>query len=121
MPYASRERRPLPLSQGRLTFLTSDTLGVREPDAFDYVVMDEFHNADAPTYGKVIDLFTPKFRLGLTATPVRTDGGDLRGELDLPARRLRMHPPRPAVPVSLPWRPGRGGRSRHPRAQYPPG
>lgn len=47
------------------------------PDAFDYIVIDEFHHASARTYRKVIDHFQPRFLLGLTATPERTDGGDL--------------------------------------------
>jgi hypothetical protein len=41
------------------------------------MVVDEFHHADAATYRRVIDYFTPRFLLGLTATPDRTDGGDL--------------------------------------------
>jgi superfamily II DNA or RNA helicase len=36
-----------------------------------------FHHADAQTYRRLIDYFTPKFLLGLTATPERTDGADL--------------------------------------------
>ena len=44
---------------------------------FDYIVVDEFHHAAAPTYRRLIDYFKPKFLLGLTATPERTDGGDL--------------------------------------------
>lgn len=44
---------------------------------FDYVVVDEFHHASARTYRRLIDYFEPKFLLGLTATPERTDGGDL--------------------------------------------
>ncbi len=47
------------------------------PDAFDYIVIDEFHHAAARTYRKLIDYFEPDFLLGLTATPERTDGGDL--------------------------------------------
>jgi superfamily II DNA or RNA helicase/HKD family nuclease/diadenosine tetraphosphate (Ap4A) HIT family hydrolase len=46
-------------------------------DAFDYIVVDEFHHASAQTYRRVIEYFQPKFLLGLTATPERTDGGDL--------------------------------------------
>src|SRR5439155_16138260 len=45
--------------------------------AFDYIVVDEFHHAAAATYRRLIDYFEPKFLLGLTATPERTDGGDL--------------------------------------------
>ncbi len=48
-----------------------------DPDQFDYIVMDEFHHASARTYRKLIDYFEPRFLLGLTATPERTDGGDL--------------------------------------------
>jgi len=47
------------------------------PDTFDYIVVDEFHHASAQTYRRLIDYFRPQFLLGLTATPERTDGGDL--------------------------------------------
>ncbi|MEQ1581442.1 MAG: DUF3427 domain-containing protein [Steroidobacteraceae bacterium] len=46
-------------------------------DEFDYIVIDEFHHAEARTYRRLIEYFTPKFLLGLTATPERTDGADL--------------------------------------------
>jgi superfamily II DNA or RNA helicase len=64
-------------------FASVQTLGrvhnlrVFDKDAFDYIVIDEFHHAAASTYRKIIDHFEPKFLLGLTATPERTDGGDL--------------------------------------------
>lgn len=48
-----------------------------DPRAFDYIVIDEFHHACAPTYRRIIDHFEPKFLIGLTATPERSDGGDL--------------------------------------------
>lgn len=48
-----------------------------DPTDFDYIVIDEFHHAAASSYGTIIDYFRPKFLLGLTATPERTDGGDL--------------------------------------------
>lgn len=40
---------------------------------FDYIVIDEAHHAAANTYLKVIEYFKPKFLLGLTATPFRSD------------------------------------------------
>jgi len=46
-------------------------------DYFDYIVIDEFHHAQANTYLKVINHFYPKFLLGLTATPERLDGQDV--------------------------------------------
>ncbi len=46
-------------------------------DHFAYIVVDEFHHAAADTYRRLIEHFRPGFLLGLTATPERTDGGDL--------------------------------------------
>jgi superfamily II DNA or RNA helicase/diadenosine tetraphosphate (Ap4A) HIT family hydrolase/HKD family nuclease len=46
-------------------------------DAFDYMVVDEFHHAAARSYRNVLDHLQPKFLLGLTATPDRLDGADL--------------------------------------------
>ena len=66
-----------------LLFASVQTLGriehlnKLEPTAFDYIIVDEFHHAAAATYRRIIDHFQPKFLLGLTATPVRMDGGDL--------------------------------------------
>jgi superfamily II DNA or RNA helicase len=40
---------------------------------FDYIVIDESHHTAAPSYRKVTEYFTPKFFLGLTATPERMD------------------------------------------------
>lgn len=42
-------------------------------DQFDYVLIDEVHKAGAESYLKIINYFTPKFLLGMTATPERTD------------------------------------------------
>jgi superfamily II DNA or RNA helicase/HKD family nuclease len=47
------------------------------PDEFDYIVVDEAHHAEAPTYKKVMGHFKPKFLLGMTATPTRTSGEDV--------------------------------------------
>ncbi|MDY0072966.1 MAG: DEAD/DEAH box helicase family protein [Thauera sp.] len=44
---------------------------------FDYIVIDEFHHAAAPTYRRLLNHFTPQFLLGLTATPDRTDQSDI--------------------------------------------
>lgn len=46
-------------------------------DYFDYIVVDEFHHAVSNNYKKIIDYFTPKFLLGLTATPERLDSKDV--------------------------------------------
>lgn len=46
-------------------------------DEFDYIVIDEAHHSASETYKKVIDYFKPKFLLGMTATPERTEGKDI--------------------------------------------
>ncbi|WP_243355799.1 DEAD/DEAH box helicase [Bacillus litorisediminis] len=43
-------------------------------EEFDYLIIDEAHHATSPTYQEVLDYFTPKFTLGMTATPERSDG-----------------------------------------------
>lgn len=44
------------------------------PTDFDYLIVDECHHAAANTYQKIFTYFHPKFILGLTATPERSDG-----------------------------------------------
>jgi superfamily II DNA or RNA helicase/HKD family nuclease len=44
---------------------------------YDYVVIDEFHHAAAPSYRRLLDQLRPRFLLGLTATPERQDGHDV--------------------------------------------
>lgn len=51
-----------------------DTLPTIDPRSFDYIIIDEVHRAGAESYLRLIDYFKPKFLLGLTATPERTDG-----------------------------------------------
>lgn len=46
-------------------------------DYFDYIIVDEFHHAVSSNYKKIIDYFTSKFLLGLTATPERLDSKDV--------------------------------------------
>ena len=45
---------------------------------FDYIVVDESHHGQAPTYKEVIAYFKPRFLLGMTATPDRMDMQDIR-------------------------------------------
>src|SRR5690625_7901534 len=54
-----------------------NTLTQFPENLFDYIVIDESHRAGAMTYQRIIDYFKPKFLLGMTATPERTDGYDL--------------------------------------------
>ena len=48
------------------------------PDAYDVVVVDEFHHAEAKTYRRLLEHLKPRELLALTATPERGDGLDVR-------------------------------------------
>lgn len=64
-------------------FASKDTL--RQPaelmrfgrEHFSYVVVDEVHHGQSPTYREIIDYFRPRFMLGMTATPDRLDRKDI--------------------------------------------
>lgn len=68
-----------------VVFATVQTIGQKQylsaeyfkKDEFDYIIIDEFHHAAAGNYGNVLEYFTPKFLLGLTATPERMDNKDV--------------------------------------------
>ena len=64
---------------GRHVFANIQSLHQRRlksiaPDAYDVIVIDEFHHAAADTYTALLEHLNPRFLLGLTATPERTDG-----------------------------------------------
>ena len=48
------------------------------PDEFDCIILDEAHHSAANTYQKVMNYFTPKLWLGMTATPDKRDD-DIEG------------------------------------------
>ena len=56
------------------TFNSQDFTQKTTPDFYDYIIVDEFHHAAAPTYQKLLAYYNPKILLGLTATPERMDG-----------------------------------------------
>ena len=57
--------------------ITAADLPSLDPKRFDIVIVDEFHHAAARTYEALLNHVRPKFLLGLTATPERTDGLDI--------------------------------------------
>lgn len=77
--YSGKEKTP----EAQVLFASIQTLHRDQhlsrfsPGDFDYIIVDEFHHASASTYRKVIEYFEPQFLLGLTATPERSDGGNL--------------------------------------------
>lgn len=56
------------------TFNSQEFTEKTTPDFYDYIIVDEFHHAAAPTYQKLLSYYKPKILLGLTATPERMDG-----------------------------------------------
>ena len=46
-------------------------------DEFEYIIIDEAHHSASPTYQSVINYFKPKFLLGMTATPERSDNENI--------------------------------------------
>ncbi len=53
-------------------------VGRISPEQFDYVVIDEIHHGMASTYRRLLETLKPRILLGLTATPERSDGLDVR-------------------------------------------
>jgi superfamily II DNA or RNA helicase/HKD family nuclease len=81
----SGDRKP---TSGEHVFATIQSLARMDlardlpPEHFDVVIVDEFHHAEAPTYDRLLAHVRPRVLLGLTATPERHDGGDVRRSFD---------------------------------------
>lgn len=73
--------------------LSKDTHLLKYPkDYFEYIVIDEVHHGGAKTYQKILEYFTPKFLLGMTATPERSDNFDIYKLFDNNiAYEIRLH------------------------------
>lgn len=59
------------------TISKEDHLLLFDKKHFDYIIIDESHRSGAQSYLNLINYFSPKFLLGMTATPERTDGNDI--------------------------------------------
>lgn len=59
------------------TINSQNLCGKLSATAYDFIVIDEFHHAAAPTYQELLSYFKPDILLGLTATPERMDGKDI--------------------------------------------
>ena len=55
------------------TLSKDDTLSKYDKTAFDAIVIDEAHHSSASSYKRVLEYFTPKLWLGMTATPDKRD------------------------------------------------
>ena len=56
------------------TFNSQKFIEKTDKDFYDYIIVDEFHHAAAPTYQSLLTYYEPNILLGLTATPERMDG-----------------------------------------------
>jgi superfamily II DNA or RNA helicase/HKD family nuclease len=77
-------RRP---PTGVHVFANIQSLGVERlaalaPDAYDVVIIDEFHHSAAPSYRELLLRLRPRELIGLTATPERADGEDVTAFFD---------------------------------------
>ncbi|EJX07833.1 restriction/helicase domain-containing protein [gut metagenome] len=53
-----------------------------DPSHFDFIIIDEVHRAGAPSYQRIMARWTPRFWLGMTASPDRPDGFDIYALFD---------------------------------------
>lgn len=51
-------------------------------DEFETIIIDEVHRAGAESYQRIMEYFCPRFWLGMTASPDRTDSFDIYGLFD---------------------------------------
>lgn len=71
---------------------SKDLCEITTEDYYDFIIVDEFHHAAAPSYQRLLSYYKPKVLLGLTATPERGDNKDIfkyfedriSGEIRLP-------------------------------------
>lgn len=59
------------------TFNSKKFNEITTSDFYDFIIIDEFHHASAPSYQRLLSHYEPKVLLGLTATPERMDGKDV--------------------------------------------
>ena len=74
------------------SFNSKDLCEITTEDYYDFIIVDEFHHAAAPSYQRLLSYYKPKVLLGLTAIPERADNKDIfkyfedriSGEIRLP-------------------------------------
>ena len=59
------------------SFNSKDLCEITTEDYYDFIIVDEFHHAAAPSYQRLLSYYKPKVLLGLTATPERADNKDI--------------------------------------------
>ena len=59
------------------SFNSKDFSSKTSEDFYQFIVVDEFHHAAAPSYQRLLEYYNPQILLGLTATPERMDGKNI--------------------------------------------
>lgn len=74
------------------TLSRPDVLQTVDPQAFDYVLVDEAHRVGSASYQRVLNHLEPEFLLGMTATPERGDGINIYEQFDFNVPyEIRLH------------------------------
>ena len=63
-------------------FNSREMISKTTSDYYDFIIIDEFHHAAAPSYQQLLSYYEPKILVGLTATPERMDGQDILAYFD---------------------------------------
>ena len=77
-PQEANEYEHLFVSISMFNSRFDELFALLDSDFYDYIVIDEAHHSQADSYRKLFDHFQPQLLVGLTATPERMDGKDLR-------------------------------------------
>lgn len=75
--YSPGMPKPHPTCTFAMCSTISRHLDEFDPTEFDYIIVDEAHRTGSSSYQKIMGYFQPRFYLGMTATPTRTDGYDV--------------------------------------------
>lgn len=81
-PRDEKEFEHLFVSISMLNSRFEEFFSLLDADFYDYIVIDEAHHSQADSYRKIFEHFRPKYLIGLTATPERMDGRDLRPDFN---------------------------------------
>ena len=81
-PQDSSEYEHLFISISMFNSRFNDLFSLIDSKFYDYIVIDEAHHSQADSYRKLFEHFQPQLLIGLTATPERMDGKDLRPDFN---------------------------------------
>ena len=72
------------------TLSKEDILKRYEKEHWNLIIIDEAHHSSADSYKKIMNYFTPKLWLGMTATPDKRDD-NFEGKISMRSSTTRLH------------------------------